>query len=196
MGTTIDEIESHLQALDVKFQRQNESMVRVGWTTETYKNSEGEQTLSTFIELLEQGEFLNLIVPRAFTIKESARGAAYLACLAIQWQTKMLQFELDHNDGELRLVIEIALEDASLTKQQLARMISALPASADRYFGVFEKINETGVFDAALLGEAAAQDAGQIAAGIIGGLPPEKVAEALKGLSPDQLRKILESLGS
>jgi hypothetical protein len=46
--------------------------------------------------------------------------------LCISWETKMLQWEYDPNDGEIRAIIEFPLEDSSLTEKQFNRCLSGL----------------------------------------------------------------------
>jgi hypothetical protein len=46
--------------------------------------------------------------------------------LAISWETKMLQWEYDPSDGEIRAIIEFPLEDSILTERQFHRCLSGL----------------------------------------------------------------------
>jgi hypothetical protein len=46
--------------------------------------------------------------------------------LAISWETKMLQWEYDPSDGEIRAIIEFPLEDSMLTERQFNRCLSGL----------------------------------------------------------------------
>jgi hypothetical protein len=45
----------------------------------------------------------------------------------------MVQFEYDSDDGEIRAIIEFALEDTPLSKLQLVRVMSTLSSVVDLY---------------------------------------------------------------
>jgi hypothetical protein len=46
--------------------------------------------------------------------------------LSISWETKMLQWEYDPSDGEIRAIIEFPLEDSILTEKQFNRCLHGL----------------------------------------------------------------------
>jgi hypothetical protein len=52
--------------------------------------------------------------------------------LQISLMSKMVQFEYDADDGEIRAIIEFPLEDAALTSRQLMRCIHGLVKVMDR----------------------------------------------------------------
>ena len=45
----------------------------------------------------------------------------------------MVQFEYDSDDGEIRAIVEFALEDTALSKLQLIRIMSTLSSVVDLY---------------------------------------------------------------
>ncbi|MBE9013288.1 hypothetical protein IQ250_24120, partial [Pseudanabaenaceae cyanobacterium LEGE 13415] len=51
--------------------------------------------------------------------------------LAISWETKMLQWEYDPSDGEIRAIIEFPLEDSTLTERQFNRCLHSLVELVD-----------------------------------------------------------------
>jgi hypothetical protein len=55
--------------------------------------------------------------------------------LQISWETKMVQFEYDPDDGEVRAIIEFPIEDSTLTRKQLMRCIFGIT-------GILEKHHE------------------------------------------------------
>jgi hypothetical protein len=57
--------------------------------------------------------------------------ALFQTLLMISWMTKMIQFEYDKDDGEIRAIIEFPLEDAILTDKQLLRCLHALAQLVD-----------------------------------------------------------------
>jgi len=51
--------------------------------------------------------------------------------LTISWETKMVQWEYDPSDGEVRAMIEFPLEDAPLTERQFWRCVHGLVRIVD-----------------------------------------------------------------
>jgi hypothetical protein len=65
--------------------------------------------------------------------------------LAISWETKMLQWEYDPSDGEIRAIIEFPLEDSILTERQFNRCLSGLIQIVDTIaFPRLQEVMETG----------------------------------------------------
>jgi hypothetical protein len=59
--------------------------------------------------------------------------------MEIQWETKLIQFEYDDTDGEIRPIVEWPVEDGTVTSMQLARAILGLVMIVDRYYPVLEQ---------------------------------------------------------
>jgi len=80
------------------------------------------------IQLDEDGEFFELFAPRVLSgVKDHPHKAAILqTMLCISWETKMLQWEYDPSDGEIRAIIEFPLEDSTLTERQFNRCLYSL----------------------------------------------------------------------
>ncbi|WP_448561520.1 hypothetical protein [Trichothermofontia sp.] len=85
------------------------------------------------IELGEEGEFFEIYAPQVLTgVKDHPYKAAILqTMLCISWETKMLQWEYDPSDGEIRAIIEFPLEDSTLTERQFNRCLDALVRIVD-----------------------------------------------------------------
>jgi hypothetical protein len=80
------------------------------------------------IQLDEDGEFFELFAPRVLSgVKDHPHKDAILqTMLCISWETKMLQWEYDPSDGEIRAIIEFPLEDSTLTERQFNRCLDSL----------------------------------------------------------------------
>jgi hypothetical protein len=63
----------------------------------------------------------------------------------VQWKTKLIQFEFDARDGEVRPVIEFPLEDAPLTSKQLLRCLSGMTELVDKYHLVLMRVLDQGI---------------------------------------------------
>ena len=93
----------------------------------------------------------------------------------IQWRTKLIQFEYDAKDGEVRPVVEFPLMDAPLTGAQLMRAVNGLVELVDSYHPVLRRALDGGVveFDTDD-GEA------EMLSALLSGYSPETLAEALR----------------
>ncbi|MEB3357505.1 MAG: hypothetical protein VKK04_12325 [Synechococcales bacterium] len=84
-------------------------------------------------QLEENGEFFKLFAPRVLAgVKDHPHKEAILqTMLSISWETKMLQWEYDPSDGEIRAIIEFPLEDSTLTERQFNRCLHGLVQIVD-----------------------------------------------------------------
>jgi hypothetical protein len=80
------------------------------------------------VQLDEEGKFFRLFAPQVIVgVQHHPHKAAILqTMLAISWETKMLQWEYDPSDGEIRAIIEFPLEDSILTEKQFNRCLTGL----------------------------------------------------------------------
>jgi hypothetical protein len=123
MSATLTQIETYLEERGWPFQSQPEKsrvLLRL--------QSEKDQELLVVIQLDEEGRFFKLFAPQVLAgVKDHPYKAAILqTMLSISWETKMLQWEYDPSDGEIRAIIEFPLEDAQLTSQQFHRCLDGL----------------------------------------------------------------------
>jgi hypothetical protein len=146
MAMTLDQITDLLDELGLTYQRQDE-YVFLTMETQIYRDPEknGNKALTLMIELMEDGEFFTLMAPRAYFVLGGHRDAFLRACARVQWHTKLVQFEWDTTDGEVRPIIELPLEDSSLTSRQLKRCIFGLCSIVDRYHEVLHRAATEGV---------------------------------------------------
>lgn len=80
------------------------------------------------IQLDEDGEFFKLFAPQVLSGIQNHpyKDAILQTMLCISWETKMLQWEYDPTDGEIRAIIEFPLEDSPLTERQFNRCLNGL----------------------------------------------------------------------
>ncbi len=121
----------------VKVQEIAEYLDQLGWD---YRIDEDEERIVTGVEgdhvedflivvqLDEDGKFFRLFAPQVLSgVKDHPHKAAILqTMLVISWETKMLQWEYDPSDGEIRAIIEFPIEDSTLTEKQFNRCLSGL----------------------------------------------------------------------
>jgi hypothetical protein len=146
MSMTPDELQALLEQGGLKVKRERDDIV-FGFQTQKYRGFEGDQSLMLVASLIEDGEYFRLFAPHAFKVSGPHTDVALRACMMFQWRTKMVQFEYDERDGEVRPIIEFPLEDNKLTDRQVRRCVSALVRLLEEFHGPFRMAIEQGVID-------------------------------------------------
>ncbi len=128
MAATLAQILSYLDAMGWQYDvKEAEARVITGVRPTHLDN------LLIVIDLEENGEFFKIYAPQVLPgLKNHPHlGAALQTLLTISWETKMVQWEYDPSDGELRAMIEFPLEDSILTQRQFVRCLEALVKIVD-----------------------------------------------------------------
>ena len=138
MATTLQEISAFLTEDGLKHGiPEGKDFIRTGFRMDNYKDADGDPSLRIIIRADEDGEFVKVFAPQAYKCPTDAnsyhRLSLFQTLLHISWMTKMLQFEYDPEDGEIRPIIEFPLEDAKLTRRQIVRCVRAMPQIIDKY---------------------------------------------------------------
>lgn len=147
MAITVDQIGRYLTNLKIPFQKANESTIVFGTRTKTYRDADGDNFLGLVIRLEENGEYFKLFAPKAFKALGPHVDVFLRACAMIQWLTKLVQFEYDDTDGEIRPIVEFPVEDGTITEKQLFRCIAGMCLILDKYYPVLKRALEDGVID-------------------------------------------------
>lgn len=147
MAMTIDEIAALLDEMDLKYEKKSDTMIFTGFRTETFRHPQGGPGVPLIIELSENGEYFKLFSPMAFQVQGEHVDAFLKACMMIQWKTKLIQFEYDADDGEIRPIVEFPIEDGRITKTQLQRCLVGIVKILDEYFPTLEQAARTGVIE-------------------------------------------------
>lgn len=135
MAATIEQISEFLKSEDLHFEADG-NIIRTGYQTENYRDPDGDEGVRIVICLEEKGEFIKIVAPMVYKYPDGPHKAAlFQLLLMISWRTKMLQYEYDVNDGEVRAIIEFPLEDAELTKTQLMRCLRWIAKATDKHHG-------------------------------------------------------------
>ncbi len=148
MAMTIDEIAGILDQMEFKYMKKDDNTIGFFMKMETYENPEkGEKSLLLVAQLMEDGEYFQLFSPKAFVVNGEHQDAFLRACAIIQWKTKLIQFEWDKNDGEVRPVIEFPLEDGKLTLKQFGRCVHGMCQILDKFYPKLKLAADEGVVD-------------------------------------------------
>jgi hypothetical protein len=134
MATSLVEIEHFLIKQELRHDINEErGHILTGFAMENYRDKDGDNYLQIVIQLEENGEFLKVYTPKCYQYAGDNKSKVFQVLLMVSWKTKMIQFEYDHSDGEVRAVIEFPLEDSVLTERQLMRSVVSLAQIIDRY---------------------------------------------------------------
>ena len=176
MATTLPEASALLDSLGLAHRVTDRGVIVFGVETERYRSPEGESGLTLVLALEEDGEYFKLYAPDAFSARGTHADAVLRACAMVQWRTKLIQFEFDESDGEVRAIVEFPLEDAGLTQRQLRRCVAGLVGLLEAYYPVIARAVETGEvsFDDAPNGLVTALGE------MLSHVPPDILADALR----------------
>jgi hypothetical protein len=179
MATNLKEIARFLYESEMRFKiREENNDIVLIFHTDNYVDTKGNNNIGIIIDLDEAGEYIKIYSPVAFKISPEKAPIFLQACAMIQWQTKLIQFEYDHIDGEVRPIIEFPLEDAPLTRKQLVRCIMGMVKLMDEYFPILKNVLETGKIDFAE--ESQKQQVAEGLQSLLEMLPKELLEEILK----------------
>ena len=151
MPTSLKELVSFMEELGYSHTIQSEEpkpVITAGFSTSNYRDTDGDLGVTLVFQLLEDGEYMHIYAPKAFDLSECQHASAALEVFAgIQWRAKMIRFEYDSEDGEVRPDVGVALEDATLTSTQFHRLLRVIPDSLDAWHRCIVRAMETGVVD-------------------------------------------------
>jgi hypothetical protein len=148
MSMTLDDIAGILDGMEFRYQRRDEASITFWMNMKTYKEpSTGDSSLMLMVQLLENGEYFNLFAPRAYEVKGEHQDEFLRACAMVQWKTKLIQFEWDASDGEVRPTVEFPLEDGVLTRKQFERCVNGMCAILDQYHPVLARAAAEGIVE-------------------------------------------------
>jgi hypothetical protein len=123
MGANLQQIAKYLDNLgwDYRFDDEADRII-------TGVEADNLEDFLIVVQLDEDGKFFRVFAPQVLAgVRDHPHKAAILqTMLAISWETKMLQWEYDPSDGEIRAIIEFPLEDSLLTEKQFNRCLSGL----------------------------------------------------------------------
>ena len=157
LATSIDEIKGFLDEFDLKYNvHDEEPVIVIAFRLEpgdtAYRDKDGDPCLQMVIRVLEDGEFLALFAPQAWNMCDCDHKAAVFEVLSsIQMRYKMIRFDYDPEDGEIRPNIELPLEDAELTSRLFHRLVHAVMHGVKRFAPVIQHAMRTGEVSMALV---------------------------------------------
>ena len=64
--------------------------------------------------------------------------------MMVMQRSKLIRFDFDPDDGEIRGLTECPIEDGSLTREQFLRLLTAIPELIDRWDPAIRRALKTG----------------------------------------------------
>lgn len=108
-----------------------EGVIRVVFVTSDYRNAREERLAIMRIELLEHGTRCRVSLERAFATGRDVAASCLAICEATS-DVPFVRLEHDATSRSLRLVAELAVEDAKLTTRQLFALVDSVVDAAER----------------------------------------------------------------
>lgn len=132
MATTLNELAEILDKLGWKYnskpseKKDNEGTIYTGFPTETYLDADGDKFINVVFSVQEGGELVKVLIPKLYEcIHPGHRKAFFETAIRKTYEKKLCFYDYDHRDGEIRMVLDIPLEDAVLTEKQIKRVVSS-----------------------------------------------------------------------
>lgn len=159
MATSLEQIQVFLDEYDLRYHVDEErEAILIGFGIDpdetTFRDRQGEPHVGLVIRPRERGEFLSIFCPWAWNLDGCPHKASvFEAAAAIQGRYKMLRFDYDPTDGELRPNVELPVEDGDLTSQQFHRLMQCLFCGIQRFDRVIRHAMQTGEVSLAWMDE-------------------------------------------
>jgi len=146
MSLNLEQLEAYLVEEGLKYRLTDEGYLLTGFATRNYTGPGGREGVAIAIRVDEEGEHVEFTAPQLYTSRGCAHPAAlFEVLLAITMRTKLIRFEYDPSDGEVRCTVECAVEDGCLTRRQFLRMLHSLSESIDRWDPVIRGAIDAGL---------------------------------------------------
>jgi len=145
MPLTIDQLEQFFKARRLKYRREPDRIV-TGFATRNFRDDRGQEGVVIIARLSEGGKYLEFVAPGLYRSHGCEhRAALFQALLDVTMRTKMIRFEHDPADGEIRCTVECPIEDGELTSKQFQRMLDCLAEAVDRWHPVIRRAMDEGI---------------------------------------------------
>jgi len=152
MAITISELAELARQAGLNLKVVPEDNLVVGnWSTERFRDAEGDSGIVIFVILGEDGEFISFVAPSIYSLKGCEhRAAAIEAMTRVAYVTPYVGYELDPEEDRVRATIEFPLETGTLTSEQLKLSTGMLAAIVDHFDPVIRHAMTAGEVDLSL----------------------------------------------
>lgn len=145
--------------------------------TETYVDSAGLPNLPLIVRVSEAGRTLRVFSSMLWELPANRVPAFAQVCLDAPWRMRMVRFQIDAEMQESYAMIEVPLEDASLTAPQLRRCLREIIDAVESFHPVVKSIIISGEIKP--FGQPNLQPAEDLAS-FLAEIPDDVLADALR----------------
>ncbi len=134
MAITLSALEAYMIAENLKYSIHGD-YIRTSFATDLYRDQDGDPSVFIIARIEEDGEYFKLMAPNLYNYPPDGPNASevFRILLGVCWRSKLIKYEYDERDGEIRAIVEFPLEDASLTPKQFLRCLNGLVQIIDEY---------------------------------------------------------------
>ena len=129
MSVSVDQIAAFLDQMEFKYER-------AGAGIRSAMQLAGDHTVGLIFGAPNEGKFFELsvgrIIPTEMIQASKHKAVFHLYLLSAAWETSFGTPEVDKDDGELRVLVEVPLADAVMTKEQLGLCIHGAAQVAEK----------------------------------------------------------------
>ena len=144
MAFTLKQISGYLKNMGIKLSHEDDEKI-------VFAATSGENNLAYYLRAKENGDIFDMQMQilnddmSHLQVKDHKHLNVLLPqLLYFNYGTKFGSWEYDPSDGDIRLVVEIPLEDAKMTEKQFTRIMSMMAGTSDEYVGKIKNILKTG----------------------------------------------------
>lgn len=106
--------------------------IRVVFVTRQYRNARGEHLAIVRLDTPDEGYRCRVTIDRAFAVADDSAAIIPRLC-QLAAETPLVGVEFDAEAGNLRMVVETAVEDGTLTGLQLLSMVDRIVEAAEAW---------------------------------------------------------------
>ena len=136
MATSLDEIADLLTSAKLHFTRE-EKFIFVGYEMDLYESPDKTGGIRLIIACERDGSLVSIFAPAAYKIPVGSgvrKFSLVKHCLnQFNWELTGAKYEMDDADGEVRVGLDLILEDAKLTERQLMRSVMLVLTTLDNF---------------------------------------------------------------
>ncbi len=147
MATDLQQIQLYLDEIGFKYTvREEHDDIIVFFETEKFVNVNGESFIIIAIECNHNGELLQIFAPQAYTVPDNEHKNAFFELLLLLMQdTYFIKFEYYDKRDEIRICIDVPLEDQPLSLDQLHFCVLNIVQIVEQFHQTIMKTIETGI---------------------------------------------------
>jgi len=145
VATTLAELEAYLVQEGLKYSI-HEDYIRTSFATDVYRDPDGDGSVFIIVRVDEEGEYFKLLAPNLYNYPPDGpdRAEVFRVLLSVCWRSKLIKYEYDERDGEIRAIVEFPVEDSTLTLRQFMRCLNGLVQIIDEYHAAIRSAMEGG----------------------------------------------------